>query len=198
MPRPLPPARARRRHLDRRRHQVHRRPFRPGDGVGIGRQALRRPDLERCPAAGPDRQPGRCLQRAQGPAHGRRPPRHASGAHGRGHRLAAAAAPGQAHPLSGLARAIRATPCGSATSRAPTGCCRWSSSPASRQADADRFVDSLRLFGIGASWGGYESLALTYPSIHGWSGGALVRLHIGLEDPADIIEDLARGFAALG
>ena len=65
-------------------------------------------------------------------------------------------------------------------------------------ADADRFVDSLRLFGIGASWGGYESLALTYPSIHGWSGGALVRLHIGLEDPADIIEDLARGFAALG
>jgi cystathionine beta-lyase len=65
-------------------------------------------------------------------------------------------------------------------------------------ADADRFVDSLRLFGIGASWGGYESLALTYPSIHGWSGGALVRLHIGLEDTADIIEDLARGFAALG
>jgi cystathionine beta-lyase len=65
------------------------------------------------------------------------------------------------------------------------------------QADADRFVDSLRLFAIGASWGGYESLALTYPAIHGWSGGALVRLHIGLEDPADLITDLARGFAAL-
>jgi cystathionine beta-lyase len=65
------------------------------------------------------------------------------------------------------------------------------------QAAADRFVDSLRLFGIGASWGGYESLALTYPIIHGWSGGALVRLHIGLEDPADLVTDLARGFAAL-
>ena len=65
------------------------------------------------------------------------------------------------------------------------------------QGDADRFVDALRLFGIGASWGGYESLALTYPRIPGWSGGALVRLHIGLEDPADIIADLARGFAAL-
>jgi len=65
------------------------------------------------------------------------------------------------------------------------------------QADAERFVDSLRLFGIGASWGGYESLALTYSSIHGWKGGALVRLPIGLEDPADIIEDLGRGFAAL-
>ena len=66
------------------------------------------------------------------------------------------------------------------------------------QSHAEQFVDSLRLFGIGASWGGYESLALTYPSIHGWKGGALVRLHIGLEDPADIITDLARGFAALG
>jgi cysteine-S-conjugate beta-lyase len=65
------------------------------------------------------------------------------------------------------------------------------------QADADRFVDSLRLFGIGASWGGYESLALTYPIIHGWGGGALVRLHIGLEDPADLVADLARGFAVL-
>ena len=70
--------------------------------------------------------------------------------------------------------------------------------PQFAQADAERFVDSLRLFGIGASWGGYESLALTYPSVHGWKGGALVRLHIGLEDPADIIADLGRGFAGLG
>ena len=70
--------------------------------------------------------------------------------------------------------------------------------PPITQADADRFVDSLRLFGIGASWGGYESLALTYPSIRGWRGGALVRLHIGLEDPADLIADLAQGLAMLG
>ncbi|HZT49679.1 MAG TPA: PLP-dependent transferase, partial [Hyphomicrobiaceae bacterium] len=69
--------------------------------------------------------------------------------------------------------------------------------PPASQADADRFVDSLRLFGIGASWGGYESLALTYPRVPGWSGGPLVRLHIGLEDPADIIADLERGLAAL-
>jgi hypothetical protein len=48
----------------------------------------------------------------------------------------------------------------------------------------------------GASWGGYESLALTYPLIHGWYGGALVRLHIGLEDPADLIADLAQRFRA--
>jgi cystathionine beta-lyase len=63
------------------------------------------------------------------------------------------------------------------------------------QNSADRLIDSLRLFGIGASWGGYESLALTYPMIHGWHGGALVRLHIGLEDPADLVADLSQGFA---
>jgi cystathionine beta-lyase len=69
--------------------------------------------------------------------------------------------------------------------------------PPVTQAGAERFVDGLRLFGIGASWGGFESLALTYPSVPGWRGGPLVRLHIGLEDPADIIADLERGFAAL-
>lgn len=63
----------------------------------------------------------------------------------------------------------------------------------------NRFIDALRMFGIGASWGGYECLALTYPPsrLKGWNGGSLVRLHIGLEDPADIIADLQRGFAAI-
>lgn len=72
--------------------------------------------------------------------------------------------------------------------------------PTVSQEQADRFTDALELFGIGASWGGYESLAIVYPKggIKGWSGGALVRLHIGLEDPADIIADLKRGFAAIG
>ena len=64
-------------------------------------------------------------------------------------------------------------------------------------AHANAFVDALRLFGIGASWGGFESLALTYPQgIRGWQGGPLVRLHVGLEDPADIIAALARGLSA--
>lgn len=59
-------------------------------------------------------------------------------------------------------------------------------------------VDMLRLFGIGASWGGYESLALTYAQgVRGWDGGALIRLHVGLEDPADLIADLGRGLAAM-
>ncbi|HUS96232.1 MAG TPA: cystathionine beta-lyase [Hyphomicrobiaceae bacterium] len=53
-----------------------------------------------------------------------------------------------------------------------------------------RFVDSLKLFGLGASWGGYESLVMIYPKVPGWSGNRLARLHIGLEDPKDLIADL--------
>jgi len=66
-------------------------------------------------------------------------------------------------------------------------------------ADANRFIDSLKMFGIGASWGGYECLALTYPPdrLKGWNGGALVRMHVGLEDPADVIADLQLGFDAV-
>lgn len=66
-------------------------------------------------------------------------------------------------------------------------------------ADADRFVDALKMFGIGASWGGYECLALTYPPerLKGWNGGALIRMHVGLEEPADVIADLQRGFDAI-
>jgi cystathionine beta-lyase len=62
-------------------------------------------------------------------------------------------------------------------------------------AAGDRLIDGLELFGIGYSWGGFESLATpveptrtaTAPD---W-GGPLVRLQIGLEDPDDLIADLA-------
>lgn len=65
-------------------------------------------------------------------------------------------------------------------------------------AASDRMLDAFRLIGVGASWGGYESLVLNYPKgVNGWSGGTIVRFHIGLEDPADIIADLERGFAAM-
>ena len=66
-------------------------------------------------------------------------------------------------------------------------------------AQTNRFVDALKMFGIGASWGGYESLALTYPPdrLKGWNGGSLIRMHVGLEDPADIIADLQLGFDAI-
>jgi len=66
--------------------------------------------------------------------------------------------------------------------------------------DASSFVDHLQLFGIGFSWGGYESLALPvrpHRSVSTAPAPNLVRLHIGLEDSEDLIEDLGRGFAQL-
>lgn len=67
----------------------------------------------------------------------------------------------------------------------------------------DAFLDRLELFGLGYSWGGFESLAIpfdcsTYRTATRWKpGGPAVRLHIGLEDPADLLADLEAGFAAL-
>jgi cystathionine beta-lyase len=67
-----------------------------------------------------------------------------------------------------------------------------------------RFVDGLKHFGIGYSWGGFESLALPVDPQRVRSvtdrkeEGPMVRLHIGLEDPEDLIADLAAGLAAYG
>ena len=64
-----------------------------------------------------------------------------------------------------------------------------------------RFIDSLELFGIGFSWGGYESLVLPADSVRTVSAVPapnLVRLQIGLEDPDDLIADLAGAFAQAG
>jgi len=60
------------------------------------------------------------------------------------------------------------------------------------------FVESLKHFGIGYSWGGYESLVLPVDPVRSVSqppAPDLVRLHIGLEDPDDLIADLAQAFA---
>src|SRR5437762_480039 len=71
------------------------------------------------------------------------------------------------------------------------------------KAAVDAFIDSLDLFGIGASWGGYESLIQpSYPersrTATRWQAeGPLVRIHIGLEDPQDLIADLAQGLDRL-
>jgi len=71
------------------------------------------------------------------------------------------------------------------------------------KAQLSAFVDGLRYFGIGASWGGFESL-ITCPdpgamrTATPWTtAGPLVRLHIGLENPADLIADLEEGFGRL-
>jgi cystathionine beta-lyase len=60
--------------------------------------------------------------------------------------------------------------------------------------DRSSFVERLQLFGIGFSWGGFESLALPVNpnrSVTEAPAPNLVRLHIGLEDPDDLIADLA-------
>lgn len=66
-------------------------------------------------------------------------------------------------------------------------------------AERAAFVDRLQLFGIGFSWGGYESLAMPvdpHRTVTEPPAPSLIRLHIGLEDPADLIEDLGEAFAA--
>jgi cystathionine beta-lyase len=65
-------------------------------------------------------------------------------------------------------------------------------------------VDALTLFGIGASWGGYESLALPTTGFVSRTagnldmfGGPMVRFHIGLEDTTDLIADLENALGLL-
>ena len=64
-------------------------------------------------------------------------------------------------------------------------------------------LDHMAVFGIGSSWGGYESLAIAcHPerarAVTAWNApGPVLRLHVGLEDPDDLIADLDAGFARL-
>ncbi|MGL4197776.1 MAG: cystathionine beta-lyase, partial [Allorhizobium sp.] len=74
-------------------------------------------------------------------------------------------------------------------------------SPDKIKPKAHAFLDALQLFGLGWSWGGYESLAvlvnLEDRTIRkGPTDGAVIRLQIGLENVEDIKADLERGFAA--
>lgn len=65
------------------------------------------------------------------------------------------------------------------------------------------FINSLELFGIGSSWGGFESLVTVahikpYRTATRWEpGGATIRLHIGLEDPDDLLADLDRALGVM-
>jgi cystathionine beta-lyase len=71
------------------------------------------------------------------------------------------------------------------------------------RAAVDAMIDGLALFGIGASWGGFESLALpfdptSYRSAKPWTReGHCVRIHAGLEDVEDLKADLEKGFERL-
>jgi cystathionine beta-lyase len=73
--------------------------------------------------------------------------------------------------------------------------------PAPKQA-VDAFLDTVTLFGMGYSWGGFESLVIpfdcsSYRTATQWNpGGPTLRFHIGLENLDDLKADLARGFDA--
>jgi cystathionine beta-lyase len=64
-------------------------------------------------------------------------------------------------------------------------------------------IDGLELFGIGSSWGGFESLCIANKrdtirtATEFDTSGPLIRIHIGLEDPEDLIADLEKGLARL-
>ncbi len=92
-----------------------------------------------------------------------------------------------------------------------SGACGLFSLTLKSASDARRaqFIDALDLFGIGYSWGGFESLALpvdpapirtatSWPPQTGTNvDGPIVRLSIGLEDPADLIADLEQAFVTM-
>jgi cystathionine beta-lyase len=63
----------------------------------------------------------------------------------------------------------------------------------------EAMLDGLTLFGMGFSYGGYESLIIPvdpHRSVRKYAGpGPLIRISAGLEDPADLIADLEAGFA---
>jgi len=71
------------------------------------------------------------------------------------------------------------------------------------QEAVDNMVDHLDFFGLGYSWGGFESLVVSfdptsYRTVTKWEApGPALRLHIGLEDPRDLIADLEKGFERL-
>jgi cysteine-S-conjugate beta-lyase len=73
--------------------------------------------------------------------------------------------------------------------------------PAPQKA-VDALLDAVTLFGMGFSWGGFESLVIPfdctpYRSATKWApGGPTLRFHIGLENVEDLKSDLERGFAA--
>lgn len=70
------------------------------------------------------------------------------------------------------------------------------------KAAGEAFLNALTLFGLGYSWGGFESLIthethqIAYRHYPPVLEGELIRLHVGLEDPSELIADLERGLAA--
>ena len=98
---------------------------------------------------------------------------------------------------SAMRRAMRS---GSGISRGASGLFSVVLKPTSDQAVA-AMLDGLSLFGMGFSWGGFESLVVPFKPVRTattWTAsGPCLRFHIGLESPDDLIVDLKQGFERL-
>ncbi len=198
----FPRPRQGRRPFDPGRHQIYRRPFRRDARHRVGEQGDMGAARRHGARAGALRRPGRYLPRPARLAHHGGAARPSITRADCGSR--AGSASGRRSPACFIRRskAAPATPSGSAIFPARAGCSASCSSRL-REAAVHAFLNELRLFGMGASWGGFESLAIPFDctsvrTATKWApGGPTVRFHIGLEDVDDLIGDLERGFAAL-
>ena len=197
----FPRARKRRRSRDPVRQQIYRRPFRPDARRGRRQRQMLAAAQPHRVLDGAVRRPRRHVSRHARPAHHGGAACASLSGRAEGRALVRAAAGGRAvlHP------ALESCPGHAIWKRDFTGACGLFSivlKPVP-QAAVHAFIDALTLFGIGASWGGFESLVIPFDcddvrSATTWSpGGPAVRFHIGLEDVDDLIADLERGFAAL-
>ncbi len=188
--------------VDPGRHQIHRRAFRRDDWHGLRQQGSLAAARRHGACARQLRRPRRRLSRPARPAHV-----------GRAARASAPVGSGRSRAGSNSARkslrvlhpALPSDPGHAIWRRDFAGASSLFSivlKPVG-EAAVNAFLNELTLFGMGASWGGYESLAIPFDcastrTATRWApGGPTVRFHIGLEDINDLIGDLERGFAAL-
>ena len=144
------------------------------------------------------REPRRRVSRAARPAHVRLATRAPPAEHVAGGGVAGDTAGGEASRLSRVAERSGPRDLEAGLHAARAACSASCLKPVPKAA-VDAMLNSLRLFGMGASFGGFESLAdpngLDAPATAhaGRRDKRYLRLHVGLEDPADLIADLEYG-----
>ena len=146
------------------------------------------------------RRPRRRLPGAARPAHDGRQARTPPGERARDRALAGRQAGRRARAAPGAGEPSRPRHLEARFLRRRAASSRSCSTAAARQ-QAHAFLDALKIFGLGYSWGGYESLAVPVflgdrTIAKGPYEGPLIRLQIGLEDVADLKADIERGLAA--
>nr|WP_322100071.1 PLP-dependent transferase [Geminicoccus roseus] len=111
--------------------------------------------------------------------------------------------------LPGVARVLHPALAGKVDERQLLGSSSLFSFEAAPEVDIEAFCDALRLFKLGVSWGGHESLVVPAAIAHEQAAGPnsvvdfgvgarIVRLHVGLESPADLIGDVTRALQEAG